>query len=227
MAPERKRNPRRVNVETDMYSVGVVLLLTFAPKHIKRVEERCVGPQGGCMGDGNCDCAETRAFQCTPAAVLLECREFMPSGVAETLQQLLADRPEQRPQAREVLEGKVPNVRGGASRQRGYFAQQNEETPAYWTDVPAHDSGLPTVVPITDLGILQRLTRAMKPTMPEKFGHGLSRGLDWRTLGFESQETGDGSHRLVRDGYLPGIEVKKAWRLQNKQVWNLRAYRFA
>jgi serine/threonine protein kinase len=222
MAAERKVNPRRVNAETDMYSVGVVLLLTFAPVHIKRVEEKCVGPPQ-CMADadgmaGVCDCAEHRAFKCTPKAVLQECSRFMPSGVAEIIGLLLSDKPDTRPKARAVLEGSVPATQAGASAQRGYFSQQNEETPAYWTDVPAHDQSPAKVVPITDDEMLAKLRRAIEPRMPHKFGQGVQKGLEWRNaLGFEFQERSDGSC-LLKDGRWPDIEIKKAWRLQNKQV---------
>ena len=65
VALEREKNRREVTLKTDMFSVGVVLTLSFYPMEIDRVEMRCAkSRKGPCR----------RTCQCSSIEQLNECK---------------------------------------------------------------------------------------------------------------------------------------------------------
>ena len=234
LALEREKNKKEVTLKTDMFSVGVVLTLSFYPLEIDRVELQCVkNRKGPCKNRCQCPPAEALS-KCKAIHVLREKDQQgkkLQVGVFEIIEKLLSDKPDERPLARELLEGKqwddVAQQWDSSGMQHDtYFSRVDDDTPLYWMRPGGlrDTTGLAQVgvVPIRDLDELRRLTDAVKPRQHREFGCGIDKGRAWQKLGFTSSENpdSDGHHRLVhpRSGE-PTIEVKKAWRVQNKTVW--------
>ena len=86
MAPERQDgmpNANKPTLPSDMYSVGVVLLLAFAPQYIHQVEARDAGAR--------------------PRDVLQRVNEQLPKNLRAPIKKLLSESIRQRPTAQGVL----------------------------------------------------------------------------------------------------------------------------
>lgn len=196
MAPERQigqPGEKQPTLPSDMFSVGVVLLMSFSPASIKKIEARQVRAK----------------HEFTSVK-----RRSIPKDVHETLDRLLAENPQRRPSAREVLE-----------QESGFFARAAADQPSWWS---GHAQSR-YAVPVTDPETLDRLRSLVEPTKPDEFGLGLDKGAGWEQMGFEREldaSTGQrGPLRIPADcshaepGSTPSVEMVRAWRLQNKRVW--------
>eukprot|EP01051_Picozoa_sp_SAG22_P004628 SAG22_NODE_253_length_13622_cov_15.026471_5_plen_471_part_00 len=107
---------------------------------------------------------------------------------------LLSINPVGRPDARRLLD-----------EVDGFFSRGDQDIPSYW--FPGEDE----LIEVTDAGMMGRIKHAIDPQMPDELGKGRD-GSDkvWIDLGLPLHEDGTSDR---------SVEIVKAWRIQNKQVW--------
>ena len=184
----------RPTAKGDMYSVGVVLLLSFVPIHIPEVEKLRKNPM---------DVIE----ELKPAAGRLD------PVVLDVIEALLSHKPEQRPSARQILDGFSPST--GEQNLDSYFCRVADDVPAHWTA----SSGRHLVSEVTPREF-ERIRCAVQSTMPHELGVGFDQGQEWAKLGFQLTCDESGKRKLTHKiSGKPMIDIKKAWRVENRDLW--------
>ena len=137
----------------DMFAVGVVMLLCFAPDRIVEVTRK----------DGR-----------TPATTVRdEMKEQLDERINGIIADLLSNTKGNRPSARKLLpEGQI-----GGAESDNYFSRASNEVPTYW--LPG-DAMLNSVT--DDAHIMAALRRAIAPNRPDEFGKGIDTGQEWNDV---------------------------------------------
>jgi serine/threonine protein kinase len=187
-APERYgfTSAKKPTPASDMYSVGVVILLCFARDHLD--DARMDEPPGWDATKGE----DSSKWQEHWLHVLDEVQASMPAEVHDLVKQLLDTGARKRPTARDLF-----------SRD-SYFNRADAGFPVYWKQVS--DEHILRDLHEVDGATLERIRSALKPQMPDEFGKGRDAGRTWLDLG------------LLK--YDRSIHIAKAWRLQNRMLWN-------
>eukprot|EP01048_Picozoa_sp_COSAG05_P020953 COSAG05_NODE_3711_length_1888_cov_2.528228_1_plen_208_part_00 len=182
--PKERRTASGKNKPTvagDMYSLGVVLLLSFSP------------------GAGCVTIQDVETEKITPMDALIQAkraRSALNEDVVDVLEGLLSDTPSLRPSARRILDGVSPSH--PEPNPDSYFCRVTEEVPIYWTPTRGRRTRL--VTEITNSRILDKIKLAVRPTMPQELGVGFDQAPGWAKLGFNIPKRDPVTNRLIMSG---------------------------
>lgn len=219
MAPERVRGNKPTQA-SDMYSLGVVILLCFAPSRIKQVthlqpidlettdehelRDKLCGlilskppvsmtkAQLMALGMEELKVRAESLHRTPPEQVRADVAKSLPKDINATLTNLLSEA-RNRPTAQQLL------PKDGDEQSSNYFSQADLELPSYWQ--PGDDE----IIEVKDDDIMLKLTRVVQSYKPDEFGKGRDAGKHWDDLNLDSTDR--------------SIKVEKAWHVQNPEVW--------
>ena len=192
-APERQPGMpghNKPTVESDMYSVGVVLLMAFSPEHIDALERR-----------------ETR-----PRDVFQRVKASVPTSLQERLRCLLADHATQRPKARDILDDECGFFARGVASSPSWWSISEHANGHGWAS-PVTDGET-----WTRLKALIEPTRPDEFGLGLDQGEGWKR-MGFVRKSKDGPLRIPAGHPDAVPGSKPSVEMVKAWRMQNLRVW--------
>jgi serine/threonine protein kinase len=208
MAPERPTAKSASTKKSDMYSAGVVMLLSLQVRcspegdvqlgHLDDASQEwppSIPPQlAGDLPDGE---AWWKHWQTVMKAEVRETASetAMKVEVRELLTSLLSKDPRKRPDCRDLF--------GRATNHDSYFNRVDRNEPVYWEDMTRTTQELFELDP--EGSQFAAVKEALNARMPSEFGQGHDAGESWDRLGLT-----DPDDRTVN--------IVKAWRVQNRLV---------
>eukprot|EP01043_Picozoa_sp_COSAG02_P044832 COSAG02_NODE_4041_length_5869_cov_2.628250_2_plen_785_part_00 len=198
MAPERqpgKPGHNRPTLESDMYSVGVVMLMAFSPTDIGSLEQHDTKPR--------------QVFQRVQANI--------PRNLQGRLRNLLAESPARRPSSRDILDDEHGFfARANADKPSWWIPPEQENASHGWA-VPVTDDET-----WTRLKNFIEPTRPDEFGLGIDQGEGWKK-MGFMRDDNSGDSTGPlripAGHSDALPGGKPSIEMVKAWRMQNLRVW--------
>jgi serine/threonine protein kinase len=166
-APERYgfTSAKRPTPASDMYSVGVVILLCFARGHLD--DARMDDPPDWTAAKGE----DRLKWQRHWLHLLGKAQASMPDEVHELIRQLLGTDAGRRPTARELF------------NRDSYFNRADAGFPVYWRHVS--DEHILRDLHEVDGVTLDRIRDVLEPQMPDQLGKGRDAGRQWKNMGLE------------------------------------------
>jgi serine/threonine protein kinase len=199
-APERYGGKAGVapTEKSDMYSVGVVMLLCFASEHIIDAQKSTAPSSPQVSERDKWQTHWTTVLRVTMVRAQRRMGDTvsqMPQEVFKLCQELLDRHPAQRPSARQALTGDR------------YFNRASSGTPVYWKQASTEHVRKDLCEVPSDSATMQALREALRPQTPNQLGVGRDghQAAYWMQLGLH-----DPSER--------SISIVKAWRVQSQNL---------
>jgi hypothetical protein len=185
--------------KSDMYSVGVVMLLCFASEHIIDAQKSAAPSSPQVLEKDKWQTHWTTVLRATMVRdrrTTDDSISQMPQEVFELCNELLARHPAQRPSARQALTGDRN------------FNRASLGTPVYWKHTSAEHVRRDLCEVPSDSATMQALCEALRPRMLNQLGVGrdAQQAAYWTQLGMH-----DPSER--------SIAIVKAWRVQSHNIY--------